>query len=176
VESLANELKADCAQCQALCCVASGFEPEQGFAFAKPAFVPCAHLNQHDRCKIHADLVPSGFPACVSFDCYGAGQRATQQWFSDKHWRHAHDPERAFQGYLKLRDLHAVMMLLDAATRVFAGSVTADQALLRLHALDQLAACDLATFLALSIQSKLDDARHWLKSLREQAKQLQALA
>jgi hypothetical protein len=163
-------LRADCQRCQALCCVASAFEPEQGFAFAKAAFTPCSNLDAQDRCSIHAELSSSGFPACVNFDCYGAGQRATQQWLHAVHWRDADDPTPLLEAYLKLRDLHAVLMLLDAATRVFAGTHAADAAREHLVRLDALADCDLVSFQTIALHAQLEAVRAWLKSLRPLAR------
>ena len=72
------ELRADCGRCVGLCCVVPAFTRSADFAIDKPAGVPCLHLAEDHRCTIHDRLVPSGFPGCVAFDCFGAGQRLTQ--------------------------------------------------------------------------------------------------
>jgi Pentapeptide repeats (8 copies) len=68
-------LAADCGRCVGLCCVAPAFAASADFAFSKPAGVACRHLDTDARCSIHDRLVPSGFPGCVAYDCFGAGQR-----------------------------------------------------------------------------------------------------
>ena len=65
-------LQADCAHCRALCCVGPAFAVSADFAVDKPAGQPCAHLGTDDRCGIHAQLRPRGFPCCVAYDCFGA--------------------------------------------------------------------------------------------------------
>ena len=68
-------LAADCSRCVGLCCVAPAFAASTDFAFSKPAGVACRHLAADASCTIHDRLIPSGFPGCVAYDCFGAGQR-----------------------------------------------------------------------------------------------------
>lgn len=68
-------LAADCSRCVGLCCVAPAFVASSDFAFSKPAGVACRHLAGDASCSIHERLIPSGFPGCVAYDCFGAGQR-----------------------------------------------------------------------------------------------------
>jgi hypothetical protein len=72
-----SQLRADCAKCCGLCCVAPAFDADQGFGFDKPAHTACRNLDADHRCAIHAALRARGFPACATFDCYGAGQWLT---------------------------------------------------------------------------------------------------
>jgi hypothetical protein len=74
-------LQADCARCRALCCVGPTFAASADFAVDKPAGQPCVHLGADDRCRIHAQLRPRGFPGCVAYDCFGAGQHVVQVTF-----------------------------------------------------------------------------------------------
>jgi hypothetical protein len=109
-------LRADCAKCCGLCCIAPAFDANQGFGFDKPAQTPCANLRPDFRCVIHHQLHQQGFPACSAFDCHGAGQRVTQQLFAGKHW--AAQPELAgqmFSAYYRYRILHELMALLEVA-------------------------------------------------------------
>jgi hypothetical protein len=55
--------------------VAPAFAASADFAFSKPAGVACRHLAPDASCTIHDRLIPSGFPGCVAYDCFGAGQR-----------------------------------------------------------------------------------------------------
>lgn len=112
---LSAQLRADCIRCCALCCVGPSFEAEQGFGFDKAASTPCANLRSDNRCAIHAERRQRGFPACITFDCYGAGQRVTER-FGGKSWRSS--PELAsqmFNAYSRYRTLHELMALLEMA-------------------------------------------------------------
>lgn len=112
----APRLQADCAKCCALCCVAPAFDADQGFAFSKPAHTACANLRTDARCAIHDDLASRGFPACAAFDCYGAGQRVTQQLFGGASWRSSPEmARRMFDAYFRYRALHELMAALELA-------------------------------------------------------------
>ncbi|MEI4274130.1 pentapeptide repeat-containing protein [Klenkia sp. LSe6-5] len=74
----ADELQADCRRCAALCCVVPAFSRGADFALTKPAGTACPHLGADDRCGIHPVLRDRGFPGCVVYDCFGAGQHVTQ--------------------------------------------------------------------------------------------------
>ena len=109
------ELVADCANCSALCCVGPAFDASQGFAFDKPAHVPCVNLQKDYRCSVHERLRPLGFHSCAIFDCFGAGQRVTRL-FAGKSWRSS--PELAsqmFDTYSRYRTLHELLVVLDLA-------------------------------------------------------------
>jgi hypothetical protein len=71
-------LRADCSRCSGLCCVLLPFARSADFAFDKPAGTPCLHLRADFRCRIHDTLRADGFAGCVAYDCFGAGQRATE--------------------------------------------------------------------------------------------------
>ena len=73
-----TELRADCTQCFALCCMVPAFAASADFALDKPAGHPCPHLHPDSRCGIHAELRPRGFAGCAAYDCFGAGQRVSQ--------------------------------------------------------------------------------------------------
>ncbi|WNV73792.1 pentapeptide repeat-containing protein [Geodermatophilus sp. DSM 44513] len=70
-----RRLRADCASCAGLCCVAPAFAASADFAVDKPAGVACRHLQRDSRCGIHGELRERGFPGCTVFDCFGAGQQ-----------------------------------------------------------------------------------------------------
>ncbi|WP_299951537.1 pentapeptide repeat-containing protein [uncultured Modestobacter sp.] len=76
-----RDLTADCSRCVGLCCVLPAFAASADFAFDKPAGTPCRHLQDDARCGVHDQLRDRGMPGCVVFDCFGAGQRVTQQTF-----------------------------------------------------------------------------------------------
>ena len=90
------ELVADCEQCFGLCCVLLPYRAADGFGADKTGGDPCAHLDGHDRCRIHERLRESGWPGCAVFDCLGAGQFVAQETYDGVSWRHAETPgERA---------------------------------------------------------------------------------
>lgn len=112
------ELTADCGRCAGLCCVAPAFAASADFAVDKPAGTPCRHLEADSRCGIHARLRAEGFPGCTVFDCFGAGQRITQETFGGRSWRES--PELAAAQFAVLpvmRQLHEMLWYLaEAAT------------------------------------------------------------
>lgn len=113
--SLPASLRPDCARCAALCCVAPAFDAGQGFGYDKPAREPCRNLASDNRCTIHPALVAQGFAGCASFDCFGAGQRATAL-FAGTDWRAS--PVRAgelFESYARLRTLHELQAMATLA-------------------------------------------------------------
>ncbi len=111
-----QQLRADCARCCGLCCAGPAFDADQGFGFDKPAHVPCAHLGADFRCAIHGELRERGFSACGAFDCFGAGQRVTQQLFGGVSWRSSPDlAARMFDAYYRYRALHELMAILEMA-------------------------------------------------------------
>jgi hypothetical protein len=109
-------LRADCARCVGLCCVAPAFAASADFAIDKPAGRPCPHLQDDSRCEIHTELRPRGFPGCVVYDCFGAGQKVTQVTFGGHDWRE--DPataQRMFAVFPVVRDLHELLWYLAEA-------------------------------------------------------------
>ncbi|MFC3991787.1 pentapeptide repeat-containing protein [Actinoplanes siamensis] len=109
-------LAADCTRCAALCCVAPAFAKSSDFAVDKPAGQACRNLGDDFRCRIHEELPERGFRGCVVFDCFGAGQRLTQETFGGRDWRSS--PELAgamFATLPVLRQLHELLWLLTEA-------------------------------------------------------------
>jgi hypothetical protein len=132
---LPAELRADCARCAGLCCVVHAFYSIQGFAFDKPAHSACRHLTLGNRCAIHRGLASRGFPGCVGFDCYGAGQRVTQEICSGTSWRTS--DERAvrelFSAYASCLELHRLMAMLVLAEATLSPPFDARLRLKRQH-------------------------------------------
>jgi uncharacterized protein YjbI with pentapeptide repeats len=109
-------LRADCSRCAGLCCVAPAFAASADFAIDKPAGVACPNLGEDFRCGIHAELRDRGFPGCTVFDCFGAGQRITQETFGGRGWRAAPELARAQFAVLPvMRQLHEVLWYLTEA-------------------------------------------------------------
>ena len=109
-------LRAECASCFGLCCVAPAFAASADFAVDKPAGRPCRNLLADSRCGIHGELRERGFPGCTVYDCFGAGQRVAQQTFGGRDWRHT--PEVAadmFAAFAVVRPLHELLWYLSEA-------------------------------------------------------------
>jgi hypothetical protein len=102
----------DCERCAALCCVAPSFSTSADFAFTKDAHTACPHLDAQRRCTIHGELVERGMRGCAAYDCHGAGQRVTAAFDGDV------DPARRLDAFLRVRDLHETMAMLDAALQM----------------------------------------------------------
>ena len=113
---LTSDLRADCASCFGLCCVALPFSASADFAIDKDAGRPCPNLEADFRCGIHRDLRRRGFPACTVYDCFGAGQKVSQRTFAGRDWRR--DPRtarRMFEVFPVMRQLHELLWYLTEA-------------------------------------------------------------
>ncbi|AGL20758.1 pentapeptide repeat protein [Actinoplanes sp. N902-109] len=99
--------------------MAPAFAKSSDFAITKPAGRPCPNLQDDFRCGIHDRLPEKGFPGCVVFDCFGAGQHVTQHTFQGRTWRDS--PEIAgpmFGALAVLRQLHELLWYVDQARRI----------------------------------------------------------
>jgi hypothetical protein len=123
-----SALRADCSRCAGLCCVAPPFTASADFAFDKPAATPCRHLRTDYRCGIHDRLRTAGMPGCTVFDCFGAGQRITQETFGGRNWRETPSLAAAQFAVLPVvRQLHEMLWYLaEALTLPGAGPLHAD--------------------------------------------------
>jgi uncharacterized protein YjbI with pentapeptide repeats len=109
-------LRADCGRCVGLCCVAPAFARSADFAVDKPAGRACPNLGPDHRCSIHDNLRPRGFAGCAVYDCFGAGQRTSQDTFAGRDWRDG--PAVAtemFAVFAVARALHAMLWHLGQA-------------------------------------------------------------
>ncbi|MGC9539539.1 pentapeptide repeat-containing protein [Streptomyces sp. UG1] len=118
------DLRADCANCFGLCCVALPFTASADFAHDKSAGTPCRNLRDDHRCGIHARLRQSGFTGCTVYDCFGAGQKVSQVTFTGQDWRtgsreHA---RRMFDAFPVVRQLHELLWYLSEALTLPAAS------------------------------------------------------
>lgn len=111
-----QQLRADCARCQGLCCVAPAFAGSADFAIDKPAGRPCPHLDDGSRCDIHAELRPRGFAGCTVFDCFGAGQQVVQVTCAGRNWRDDRSAAAAmFDVFVVMRQLKEALWYLAEA-------------------------------------------------------------
>lgn len=111
-----DHLRADCARCFGLCCVALPFAASADFAFSKGQGTPCRNLQADFRCGIYADLRACGFRGCTVYECFGAGQQVAQVTFQGVDWRH--DPDtarRMFAVFPVMQQLHEMLWYLTEA-------------------------------------------------------------
>lgn len=89
------------------------FEKGPDFAIDKPAGQGCLHLDAGFGCKIYGQREEAGFAGCQRFDCLGAGQRVSLDYFADQDWRGtpAIIPEM-IELFRKLREVHRLYELL----------------------------------------------------------------
>ena len=105
-----SRLRADCARCFGLCCVAPAFARSADFAIDKPAGRPCPHLAGDLRCGIHAELRPRGFAGCATYDCFGAGQQVSQVTFRGRSWRdEPAGADEMFRVFGVMRQIHELL-------------------------------------------------------------------
>ncbi len=113
-----EHLKADCEQCFGLCCVALSFSASEGFPMDKAAGQPCKHLQLDCRCAIHPSLQKRGLKGCISFDCFGAGQKVSQISYQGTDWKTIPDQaDTMFKVFLVMLQLHELLWHLTDALR-----------------------------------------------------------
>lgn len=111
-----EDLSADCANCFGLCCVALTLTASADFAINKEAGEPCPNLQDDFRCGIHTRLRPTGFSGCTVYDCFGAGQKVSQETYDGRDWRAAPDTaQQMFQVFPVMRRLHELLWYLTEA-------------------------------------------------------------
>ncbi|MFC9948375.1 pentapeptide repeat-containing protein [Streptomyces pratensis] len=139
-------LRADCTNCFGLCCVALTLTASADFAINKDAGTPCPNLADDFRCGIHTRLRSEGFSGCTVYDCFGAGQKVSQETYGGRDWRSAADTaQQMFKVFPVMRQLHELLwylteaLTLPAAARIHAdlrNSLDATERLTRLSAED----------------------------------------
>lgn len=111
-QDLLGTLSIDCGNCSGLCCMALYCFQIDGFPADKPPGKACPHLQQDFRCGIHQQLAPRGLKGCMAYDCFGAGQVATQK-FGAASWRqNAKAAQEASALFGQLFSIHQALWLL----------------------------------------------------------------
>ena len=122
------DLRADCARCFALCCVAPTFAVSVDFAINKKAGKPCPNLQPDFRCGIHTQLRQQGFRGCTVYDCFGAGQKVSQLTFGGRDWRqNPQAAEQMFRVFSVMRSLHELLWYLTEALTLPAAASLHDE-------------------------------------------------
>ncbi|KQQ93124.1 oxetanocin A resistance protein [Leifsonia sp. Leaf325] len=118
-----SALRADCANCFALCCVALNFVASADFAIDKRAGDPCPNLQDDYRCGVHSELREIGFRGCTVYDCFGAGQHISQQTFDGRSWRADRSTASVmFASFGVMKELHELLWYMVEARDRVAGS------------------------------------------------------
>jgi hypothetical protein len=154
------DLRADCARCAGLCCVAPALTRSADFALDKPAGAPCPNLRDDFRCRIHERLRPEGFPGCAAYDCFGAGQRVVQETFGGRDWRRS--PEIAgamFAALGTVRALHELRWYLEEALALSAAGPLRPELREALARTERLAAADPEGLAALDLGAHAREVR-----------------
>jgi hypothetical protein len=163
----ATALRADCARCAALCCVALAFDRSVLFAFEKAAGEVCPNLDRCGRCRVHAVKAQAGFAGCAGYDCAGAGQRVTQEVFGGRSWRE--QPELLApmaQAFTILRQVHELLLLLREARRLPLSAAEEATRLTFEETLDPATGWSRATLDSLRIDATALAVHGFLRSLR----------
>ena len=150
------DLVADCSRCFALCCVLLPYSRATGFGADKAGGVPCRHLATDDRCSIHADLRERGWPGCVAFDCFGAGQQVAQVTYGGTSWRDYDDLGEMAAVLSVMRRLHEMLRHLAEVARR-APDPAAGEARRHLLALRDRTPVELLTFDLDELQDEVGD-------------------
>ncbi|WP_371655746.1 MULTISPECIES: pentapeptide repeat-containing protein [unclassified Streptomyces] len=147
-----SELRADCANCFGLCCVALAFSRSTDFAVDKAVGDPCSNLQQDFRCGIHDKLRPKGFQGCTVYDCFGAGQKISQVTFVGRNWRESPDGSRQmFAALPVMRQFHELLWYLSEALARPAARPVHRQVRAELEKIERLTLSDVDTLLGLDV-------------------------
>lgn len=141
------------------------------FAIDKPADRPCPNLRTEDfGCGIHDRLREKGFPGCIAYDCFGAGQRITGSTFGGRTWRdHPDEAPTVFPAFMAMTGVHEVLWHLEQARSLSTGPLRAEveQALDRTDALGDRSPDELAR---LDVVAALTPAMDLVKRVSRQAR------
>lgn len=117
---LEARLKIDCEKCSGLCCVALYCMKTDGFPTNKEAGTPCKYLRSDFHCEIHSKLASKNMRGCLAYDCFGAGQKVTQNCYTDVDWKsNPNIADEIFQVFHTMLQLHQMeWYLLEALSLI----------------------------------------------------------
>lgn len=117
-ESIIDPLKSKCDACLGLCCVALFFSKTDGFPHDKKAGEPCKHLAIDHTCKVYPNLKQLGYKGCISFECFGAGQKISRFTFEHQDWRSKPEiSKNMFESFQVMRQLHEMIQYVAEANQ-----------------------------------------------------------
>jgi uncharacterized protein YjbI with pentapeptide repeats len=170
--AIPNHLKADCEHCFGLCCVALPFAKSADFAADKAGGTPCSNLQADYRCGIHEKLRSCGYRGCTVYECYGAGQKVSQDTFGGAEWRDNRETaEKMFRTFPIMQQLHEMLYYLYEALDLEEARPIRKEIRLAAEATERLIVQDAEALTALdlrahraSIDPLLRDASHLVRS------------
>ncbi|MCM3713474.1 pentapeptide repeat-containing protein [Alkalihalobacillus oceani] len=114
-----NELQSNCSDCFGLCCVALPYMKSNDFPYNKDGGQPCQHLETNHLCSIHDSLRDNGFNGCVSYECFGAGQKVSQLLYKRRDWReHTSIKKEMFAVFPIVQQFHEMLVYLQQSLEV----------------------------------------------------------
>ncbi|POH59586.1 pentapeptide repeat-containing protein [Cryobacterium zongtaii] len=166
-----STLRANCADCFALCCTALGFHRSADFPITKPAGTPCLNLADDFSCSIHHSLRARGFRGCTVFECFGAGQYVSQNLFGGTSWRERPDTSaEMFSTFAVVRQLHEMLWYLaEAAERATSPELSGPVAHLR-REIQRALDGDASEILATDVERIRLEVRQTLIDVSEEAR------
>ena len=142
------DLSPDCERGCGLCCVAPAFAESSDFAITKEAGCACPHLTPEFRCEIHSVLRARGFPGCVAYDCFGAGQKVTQLTYKGADWRQSRPmASEMFEVFGLMRQVHSLLRYLAEAVELSAARPLHPELRAKLEELDCISRLEPAALL-----------------------------
>ncbi|MCK0471063.1 pentapeptide repeat-containing protein [Halalkalibacter sp. APA_J-10(15)] len=147
-----ESLSSDCNNCFGLCCVALPYAKSADFPFHKDSGEPCRHLLGNYRCRIHDQLREEGFRGCSVYECFGAGQKVSQQTYSQNDWRTNGDTaNEMFEVFPIMQQLHEMLRYLHEAFGLEIAKPFHHDIKLAIHEINQLTNLSPTNILALDI-------------------------
>jgi uncharacterized protein YjbI with pentapeptide repeats len=164
LDAVTSDLRADCSNCFALCCVALPFTASSDFAITKSAGTPCRNLLADHRCGIHSDLRAKGFPGCTVFDCFGAGQKVSRTTFAGNDWSTAAPAGRQqmFDAFMITRQLHELLWYLAQARALDPARSLHARITAAYEQVERITLSALDTLLAVDVPSHREDVNELL--------------
>ena len=147
--------------------MAPTFARSVDFALDKPAHRPCPHLQGDFRCGIHAELPQRGFRGCTVYDCFGAGQRVTQETSAGTDWRRTPEILDAFE---VVRALHELLWYVAAALELPAAEPVHEELRAAFAETDRLAGGAPAELARIDVDARRDRVNPLLQRASELAR------
>lgn len=111
--TLLKELNIDCEKCSGLCCVGLYCSKIDGFPEDKEANIPCKHLQSNFKCDIHSQLFKKNLKGCLTYECFGAGQKVTQMYGASGDWStNSSQRKEIYEVFLRITQLHQMRWYL----------------------------------------------------------------
>ncbi|MEV7084955.1 pentapeptide repeat-containing protein [Streptomyces sp. NPDC093085] len=148
-------MRADCARCFGLCCVALTFSAASGFPEDKAAGKPCSRLRADFGCSVHGELRQRGYHGCTVYDCFGAGQKISRITYAGRDWRQ--DPGAAGEMFALLpvvRQLQELLRYLTEALTLEPARPLHGEVRTARERVERLTLADPATLLAVDVAAQ----------------------